>query len=207
MRHFSSIPIGLTAAPAPRSIEAMSTRIATIQRLPIRLVLGYVAATVFVFIYGPFDWPIDNWGTLLGFLADDARAVARLPLGGRQDRGGILLRRVAPRHRFRGGGERDHSVRGCPGLHRQDALGGSGGLERSGRRLSQPAGPARVHRRHARADCARPHPTWPLVFAVLPFGILHWAEMGVRCASSMLITSAPSSSPRSCAAPTARSRI
>ena len=47
----------------------MSTRIATIQRLPIRLVLGYVAATVFVFVFGPFDWPIDNWGTLFGFLA------------------------------------------------------------------------------------------------------------------------------------------
>ena len=47
----------------------MLTRIASIQRLPIRLVLGYFAATLFVFVYGPFDWPIDNWASLFGFLA------------------------------------------------------------------------------------------------------------------------------------------
>ena len=102
------------------------------------------------------DRQLGHAARLLG--RDDARAVARLPLGGRQDRGGILVRRVAQRHRFRGGGQRDHPVRGRPGLHRPDAMGGSGGLERSGRRLSQLAGPARAHRRHARADRARPHP-------------------------------------------------
>src|SRR5947209_387634 len=40
----------------------------SIRRLPIRLVLGYVAATLVVFLFGPFDWPIDNWSVLFGFL-------------------------------------------------------------------------------------------------------------------------------------------
>jgi hypothetical protein len=40
-----------------------------IERLPIRLVLLYVAATFFVFALGPFEWPVDNWASLIAFLA------------------------------------------------------------------------------------------------------------------------------------------
>jgi len=34
------------------------------------LIIGYLllARHFFVFVFGPFDWPIDNWGTLFGFL-------------------------------------------------------------------------------------------------------------------------------------------
>jgi hypothetical protein len=40
-----------------------------IKRLPIRLVILYIAATFCVFALGPFEWPVDNWVTLIGFVA------------------------------------------------------------------------------------------------------------------------------------------
>jgi hypothetical protein len=46
----------------------MRTRFRGIERLPIRLVLFYVAATFFVFALGPFEWPVDNWASLIAFL-------------------------------------------------------------------------------------------------------------------------------------------
>jgi hypothetical protein len=47
----------------------MRAKFRGIERLPIRLVLLYVAATFFVFALGPFEWPIDNWASLIAFLA------------------------------------------------------------------------------------------------------------------------------------------
>lgn len=47
----------------------MTSKFNGIARLPIRLTLFYVAATLFVFAFGPFDWPVDNWLMLLGFMA------------------------------------------------------------------------------------------------------------------------------------------
>jgi hypothetical protein len=46
----------------------MRTTFRSVERLPIRLVLLYVAATFFVFAFGPFEWPVDNWTSLIAFL-------------------------------------------------------------------------------------------------------------------------------------------
>jgi hypothetical protein len=47
----------------------MPANFPNIERLPIRVVLLYVAVTFFVFILGPFEWPVDNWVSLIAFLA------------------------------------------------------------------------------------------------------------------------------------------
>ena len=47
----------------------MRAKFRGIERLPIRLLLLYVAATFFVFALGPFEWPVDNWASLIAFLA------------------------------------------------------------------------------------------------------------------------------------------
>src|SRR5262245_53704313 len=53
----------------------MSAKFKHIARLPIWLVLFYVAATFFAFVYGPYDWPVENWTTLFVFLAVTMLAV------------------------------------------------------------------------------------------------------------------------------------
>src|SRR5262249_49325379 len=47
----------------------MRAKFPNIERLPIRVVLLYVAATFFIFIFGPFEWPVDNWAIVIAFLA------------------------------------------------------------------------------------------------------------------------------------------
>src|SRR5215813_13589000 len=47
----------------------MRAKFPNIERLPIRVVLFYVAVTFFIFIFGPFEWPVDNWASLIAFLA------------------------------------------------------------------------------------------------------------------------------------------
>jgi hypothetical protein len=47
----------------------MQARLRGIERLPIRLALFYVVSTFLIFAFGPFDWPVDNWATLISFLA------------------------------------------------------------------------------------------------------------------------------------------
>jgi hypothetical protein len=179
----------LTASAAPRSIAGMSTRVTNIQRLPIRLVLCYVAATVFAFVFGPFDWPIDNWATLFGFLAVTVLAlwlgfrwaVARTAAG--TSFGGwrrvivfgaaasvIILFVAAPIYTGRMPWEVLDALRDPYSAYRnlQDQLELTAGTR-------GPIALARIL-------------TWPLVFAALPLGILHWAEMGVRLRVLMLVT-------------------
>ena len=167
----------------------MSTRITTIQRLPIRLVLGYVAATVFVFVFGPFDWPIDNWATLFGFLAVTmlalwlgfrwavARTAAGTSFGAWRHviifgaaASVIILFVAAPVYTGRMPWEVLDALRDPYGAYRdlQDQLELTAGTR-------GPIALARIL-------------TWPLVFAVLPLGILHWAEMGARLAGPVLVT-------------------
>ena len=167
----------------------MSTRITNIQRLPIRLVLGYVAATVFVFVYGPFDWPIDNWGTLFGFLAVTmlalwlgfrwavARTAAGTSFGGWRSvivfgaaASVIILFVAAPVYTGRMPWEilEALSDQGAAFRNLQDQLELTAGTR-------GPIALARIL-------------TWPLVFAVLPLGILHWAEMGAGLRVLVLTT-------------------
>src|SRR5690349_23520430 len=40
----------------------------SIQRLPLRLALFYIASTFGIFVFGPFDWPVDDWVALVVFL-------------------------------------------------------------------------------------------------------------------------------------------
>ena len=167
----------------------MSIRITTIQRLPIWLVLGYVAATVFVFVYGPFDWPIDNWGTLLGFLAVTmlalwlgfrwavARTAAASSFGAWRSvivlgaaASVIILFVAAPVYTGRMPWEvlEALSDQGAAYRNFQDQLELTAGTR-------GPIALARIL-------------TWPLVFAVLPLGILHWAEMGAGLRVLVLTT-------------------
>jgi hypothetical protein len=179
----------LTAVTAPNSIEGMWTKITNIRRLPIRLVLCYVAATVFVFVFGPFDWPVENWPTLLGFLAATMLAlwlgfrwaVARKAVG--TSFGGwrgtivfgaaasvIVLFVAAPIYTGRMPWEVLGALRDQGAAYEalQDQLeltAGSRGTIALARIL-----------------------TWPLVFAVLPLGVLHWAEIGARLRVLILTT-------------------
>ena len=167
----------------------MWTRVTNIQRLPIHLVLCYVAATVFVFVFGPFDWPIDNWATLFGFLAVTMlalwlgfrRAVARTAAG--TSFGGwrhvivfgatasvIILFVAAPIYTGRMPWQVLDALRDPYSAYRglQDQLELTAGTR-------GPIALARIL-------------TWPLVFAALPLGILHWAKMGVLLRVLMLVT-------------------
>jgi len=167
----------------------MSTRIAHIQRLPIRLVLGYVAATVFVFVYGPFDWPIDNWAVLFGFLAATmlalwlgfrwavARTAAETSFGGWRHvvvlgaaASVIILFVAAPVYTGRMPWQVLDALRDPYDAYRnlQDQLELTAGTR-------GPIALARIL-------------TWPLVFAVLPLGILHWAAMGAGLRALVLVT-------------------
>jgi hypothetical protein len=170
----------------------MSIKLATIERLPIRLVLLYVAATVFVFIYGPFDWPVENWPTLLGFLTATMLAlwlgfrvtVARRATGTSFGGWGsiiafgaaaslLILFVAAPIYTGRMPWEVLSALSDQGAAYRalQDQLEVTAGSR-------GPIALARVL-------------TWPLVFAALPLGILHWAEMSGRLRMLMLAAIGP----------------
>src|SRR5262245_33919339 len=167
----------------------MSTRVASIQRLPIRLVLLYVGTTIFLFIFGPFDWGIDNWCTLLGFLGVTMLAlwvgfrwtVART--SGATSFGGwrgvilfgagasvVILFVAAPIYTGRMPWQVLDALRepGAAYSALQEQLEITTGTR-------GPIALARIL-------------TWPFVFAVLPLGILHWTEMRAGTRVLMLIT-------------------
>jgi hypothetical protein len=168
----------------------MSTRFSRgIERLPIRLVLLYVGATVFIFVFGPFDWPVENWTTLLGFLAATMFALwlgfrwasARTPGGTSFNkwRAVIMLGALAsivtlflaaPVYT----GRMPWEV--------LDALSDQGAAYRAlQEQLELTAG--------TRGPIALLRIlTWPLVFAVLPLGLLHWREMNLRLRLLVLTT-------------------
>ena len=172
-----------------------------IARLPIRVTLFYIAATLFVFAFGPFDWPVDNWPTLLGFMA---AVMLALWLGFR-----YALARPAVT------GPRDPSTASSRAssfaLWRQVILFGSaisvtilfiaapvytgrmpwdvlGALGDQGAaydamqdQLELTAG--------ARGPVALARIlTWPLVFAVIPLGVLHWRELRAGLRLPVLMT-------------------
>jgi len=165
----------------------MSIRLTAIERLPIRLVILYVAATVFVFMFGPFDWPVENWPTLLSFLSATMLAmwlgfrfaVARRATGTTFGGWGriiafaasaslLILFVAAPIYTGRMPWEVLSALSDQGAAYRafQDQLEVTAGLR-------GPIALARVL-------------TWPLVFASLPLGILHWAEMSGRLRVLML---------------------
>jgi hypothetical protein len=167
----------------------MSTRITDLQRMPIRLVLGYVGATVFAFAFGPFDWPVESWPLLLGFLT--ATMVA-LWLGFRWTVAGhaagatfdgwrqvivfgaaasvIILFVAAPVYTGRMPWEVLSALRdqGAAYDAMQEQLELTAGTR-------GPIALARIL-------------TWPLVFAVLPFGVLYWGAMGAGLRALVLTT-------------------
>jgi hypothetical protein len=55
-----------TTQPFDRSANR---RFRNLSKLPVRLILIYLLLTFSAFVLGPFDWPVDNWTTLIGFLA------------------------------------------------------------------------------------------------------------------------------------------
>src|SRR6266849_1484324 len=58
-----------TKATTPPFERSANRRFPNLSRLPIRLVLIYLLLTFSGFILGPFNWPVDNWTILIGFLA------------------------------------------------------------------------------------------------------------------------------------------
>jgi hypothetical protein len=42
---------------------------AHIERVPFRLMIAYLLSTIAIFAFGPVDWPIENWKTLIVFLS------------------------------------------------------------------------------------------------------------------------------------------
>jgi hypothetical protein len=167
----------------------MSTKFTRIQRLPIWLVLFYVATTVFAFVFGPFDWPVENWTTLFGFLAATmltlwlgfrltvARTAAGTSFVGWPHVVGfgaaasiIILFVAAPIYTGKMPWEVLDALRDQGGAYLafQDQLEVTAGSR-------GPIALARVL-------------TWPLVFAVFPLGLLHWSEMSTRLRLCMLAT-------------------
>jgi len=167
----------------------MPANFTAIERLPIRLVLLYVAATVFIFVFGPYDWPVENLWTVLGFLAATMLALwlgFRCAVAGTAagtSFGGwrrvialgaiaslIVLFVAAPIYTGRKPWEVLDALRDQAGayLSLQEQLEFTAGTR-------GPIALARIL-------------TWPLVFAVLPLGLLHWAEMSLRLRLLMLTT-------------------
>jgi hypothetical protein len=167
----------------------MTSKFNGIARLPMRLTLFYVAATLFVFAFGPFDWPVDNWPMLLGFMAAAVLAlwlgyrfaVARPATAAATDNwtriilfgsliSAIILFVTAPVYTGRMpwevlGALRDQGAAYDAMQDQLELTAGSRG----------PVALARVL-------------TWPLVFAVIPLGILHWREMRTRLRMLVLMT-------------------
>jgi hypothetical protein len=171
----------LSSATELNTGKGMSIKLASIERFPIRLVLLYVGATVFVFIYGPFDWPVDNWVMLfcfltatmlalwLGFRFAVARRATGTFFGGWRSiiafgaaASLTILFVAAPIYTGRMPWEVLSALSDQGAAYRalQDQLEVTAGSR-------APVALARVL-------------TWPLVFAVLPLGVLHWSEMGGR---------------------------
>ena len=167
----------------------MSTKFTRIQRLPIRLVIFYIAATVFAFIFGPFDWSIDNWTTLLGFLAATTLA---LWLGFRRavERTAAGTSFVGWRHVITLGAVASLIIlfvaapvyTGRTPWEVLDALRDQGAAYRALQDQLELTAGSRGSIALARIL------TWPLVFAVFPLGLLHWAEMSTRLRLFMLAT-------------------
>jgi hypothetical protein len=40
-----------------------------LERAPFRLMIAYLLSTIAIFVFGPVDWPIENWTTLIVFLS------------------------------------------------------------------------------------------------------------------------------------------
>jgi hypothetical protein len=179
----------LAAVAAPNGSKGMSTRITNIERLPIRLVLFYVAATVFIFVFGPYDWPVENWPTFFGFLAATmlalwlgfrwtvARTAVETSFGGWRSviafgaaASVIVLFVTAPIYTGRMPWEFLNALR--------DQGAAYEGLQQQLELTAGSRGPIAFVRIL----------TWPLVFAGVPLGVLHWAEMGARLRVLMLIT-------------------
>ena len=160
-----------------------------IARLPIRATLVYVAATLSVFAFGPFDWPVDNWPMLLGFMAAVMLALwlgysfalagpvvdvaadnwTRIIVFGALI-SAIVLFVAAPVYTGRMPWEVLSALRdqGAAYDGMQDQLELTAGSR-------GPVAFARIL-------------TWPVVFAVIPLGVLHWREMRTGLRMLVLMT-------------------
>jgi len=162
------------------------------------LSLGYLAFTIAVFVAGPFDWPVKNWPELLAFLAAVLLGILvgyRIAVVHGRPRAGSLQRW----HVVIVIGSLSSLVLLFPasyiyaGKMPWDVITALGdqmaAYDTLQERLQTTAG---IRTPLALARML----TWPFVFAVLPLGILHWTEMGIRlralvalCIASMIVLS------------------
>ena len=158
----------------------MASSFKSIARFPIRLTFVYVAATFLVFVFGPFDFPVDNWPALLGFMALAMtalwlgfRVAAALPPGAPGSSfpwkqtilfgtaaSAIVLFVAAPVYT----GRMPWQVLGAL----QDQGAAYDALQDQLELTAGSRGPIALLRIL----------TWPAVFAVIPLGILHWRQIG-----------------------------
>ena len=156
---------------------------AGLTRLPLLLVLGYVAATFLLFLIWPIDWPIysgNGWLRLISYVAlalaivaiasargsaGAARVVAPLPhLGTMFAIGALLAVLLLIPSSFAYTGHGPWEV--------FDALGNQGAAYR---RLQQQLLATSGQRN---AIAAMRTAAAPIVYAVLPLGIIHWRSVG-----------------------------
>jgi hypothetical protein len=159
----------------------MTVQFRRIARLPIRLTLLYVGATAFVFAFGPFDWPVDNWAILIAFMIAvmvalwfGFRIALALPAGSAAPirwkwillvgtiTSVVVLFVVAPVYTGRMpwqmiGALQDQGAAYASFQNQLELTAGSRG----------PLALLRIL-------------TWPLVFAVIPLGMLHWPRLNAR---------------------------
>jgi hypothetical protein len=162
--------------------------VSTVQGLPIRVALVYFASTFLVFVFSPFDWPVDDWVLLIGFLsacmgllwagfrfAVTGRPVQCLRLQPRRiiviaaTAALAVLFIAAPIYT----GKMPWQV--FEALRDQGAAYSS--LQEQLELTSGSRGPIALLRIL----------TWPFVFAALPLGILHWAELSARLRAAVVV--------------------
>lgn len=158
----------------------MTSDFKSVARLPIRLTLLYVCVTFFVFVAGPFDWPVDNWATLFGFLG---AAMAALWIGFR-----FAIARPVKAASF-DPWKQTIILGACfsvvvllvstptyTGKMPWEVLSA---LSDQGAAYEAMQGQLELTAGSRGLIAVARVLTWPLVFAVIPLGILHWGRIGL----------------------------
>jgi hypothetical protein len=184
------------AAPGPAVLRVLPVVTpAGVTRLPLALVLGYVAATFLLFLIWPINWPIyypEDWARLIAYVA-----LCLLAIGGAAWTGSAGSARVTATLPFLSPllvlgalaavallGPTSYTYTGRPPWAVLDALRDQAAAYR--RLQAQLSGAAGQHMSLALLRGA----VAPLTYAVLPLGILNWRTIGWSGRIAVLVTAA-----------------
>jgi hypothetical protein len=186
----------ILAAPRPALLRVLPVVTpAGVTRLPLALVLGYVAATFLLFLIWPVNWPIyypEAWARLIAYVA-----LCLLTIGGAAWTGSAGTTRVTAPLPFLSPllllgaaaavallAPTSYTYTGRPPWAVLDALRDQGAAYR--RLQQQLAGAAGQHMSLALLRGALA----PLIYAVLPLGILRWRAIGWTGRMAVAVTAA-----------------